>query len=178
MPPHGGGHENIGKYISQEELNRISGVGAFAFNTIYKLVWLRENHPELLEKPMRGSSSPTCWPTSSPASWRQTGPWQGPPSSRIWKREIFRIHFELPRFEPRPLPPIVDAGETIGLLTPEAADAMNLPALAGIPVISAGHDTQFAISFRSRQEPARPFLRNMGNPDGALRTGQAGPGRL
>lgn len=50
MPPHGGGHENIGKYISQEELNRISGVGAFAFNTIYKLVWLRENRPELLEK--------------------------------------------------------------------------------------------------------------------------------
>ena len=42
--------ENIGKYISQEELNRISGVGAFAFNTIYKLVWLRENRPELLEK--------------------------------------------------------------------------------------------------------------------------------
>ena len=36
--------KNIGKYISQEELNRISGVGAFAFNTIYKLVWLRENH--------------------------------------------------------------------------------------------------------------------------------------
>ncbi|MFR1411157.1 MAG: hypothetical protein ACLSUW_01815 [Akkermansia sp.] len=33
--------KNIGKYISQEELNRISGV-AFAFNTIYKLVWLRK----------------------------------------------------------------------------------------------------------------------------------------
>ena len=42
--------KNIGKYISQEELDRISGVGAFAFNTIYKLVWIKENRPELLEK--------------------------------------------------------------------------------------------------------------------------------
>lgn len=55
-------------------------------------------------------------------------------------------------------PPIVDAGETIGLLTPEAADAMNLPALAGIPVISAGHDTQFAISVpeQTRTSPSFP----------------------
>ena len=54
-------------------------------------------------------------------------------------------------------PPIVDAGETIGLLTPEAADAMNLPALAGIPVISAGHDTQFAI-FGSGADKNQPVL--------------------
>ena len=34
----------------RDRLDRISGVGAFAFNTIYKLVWIKENRPELLEK--------------------------------------------------------------------------------------------------------------------------------
>lgn len=69
-------------------------------------------------------------------------------------------------------PPTVDAGETIGVLTPEAAAAMGIPALEGVPVISAGHDTPVRhLRFRRGQGPAGPVLRHLGNPDGALRTG-------
>ena len=150
--------KNIGKYISQEELNRISGVGAFAFNTIYKLVWLRENHPELLEKAH-------AWLfISNLLAYKLTGIMA---TDRTMAGTSQLTDLETGDFSEFILnclglsrglfPPIVDAGETIGLLTPEAADAMNLPALAGIPVISAGHDTQFAI-FGSGADKNQPVL--------------------
>ncbi|MGP7885056.1 FGGY family carbohydrate kinase, partial [Raoultella planticola] len=35
--------ENIGQLIAPQRLQEISGVGAFSFNTLYKLVWLKEH---------------------------------------------------------------------------------------------------------------------------------------
>ena len=67
--------KHIGKYISQEELNRISGSRKIA-----RTCWKR---------PMRGSSSPTFWPASSPESWPRTARWPELPSLRIWKRATF-----------------------------------------------------------------------------------------
>lgn len=149
---------DIDRYIAQEELNRISGVGAFAFNTLYKLIWLRENRPELLDRAyawlfisnilahrltgimatdrtMAGTSQMTDLATGdfSPRILEAVG----------LRRELF----------PRP----VDAGEVIGQVLPAAAEAMELPELAGVPVISAGHDTQFAI-FGSGAAENQPVL--------------------
>jgi L-fuculokinase len=42
--------EGIAKYIPAEDLYRESGVLPFNFNTINKLIWFRENRPELLDK--------------------------------------------------------------------------------------------------------------------------------
>ncbi len=48
MPAHAAVMEKISQYMPARQLQRIAGVGAFAFNTLYKLVWLKENHPQLL----------------------------------------------------------------------------------------------------------------------------------
>ena len=40
--------DTISRYMSARQLQQIAGVGAFAFNTLYKLIWLKENHPQLL----------------------------------------------------------------------------------------------------------------------------------
>ena len=37
--------ENISQYMPARQLQQIAGVGAFAFNTLYKLVWLEREPP-------------------------------------------------------------------------------------------------------------------------------------
>lgn len=150
--------KNIDRYISQDELNRISGVGAFAFNTIYKLVWLKENRPEALEKAhawlfisdifafkLTGvMATDRTMAGTTQLTDLATGDFSPEILGRIGiRRELF--------------PRIVNAGEAIGTVTPDAAAKMGLPALAGVPVISAGHDTQFAI-FGSGAAKDQPVL--------------------
>ncbi|MCC8147807.1 L-fuculokinase [Akkermansia sp.] len=150
--------KHIGNYIPQQELERISGVGAFAFNTIYKLVWLKENRPELLEKAH-------AWLfISNLLAYKLTGVMA---TDRTMAGTSQLTDLETGDFSTFILdhlglrrdlfPPTVDAGETIGILTPEAAAGMGIPALAGVPVISAGHDTQFAI-FGSGADKDQPVL--------------------
>ena len=55
----------------------------------------------------------------------------------------------------RLFPRLVEAGEQIGTLQNSAAAMLGLP--VGIPVISAGHDTQFAL-FGAGAEQNEPVL--------------------
>lgn len=136
--------ENIRRFIPPQQLQTISGVGAFAFNTLYKLVWLKENHPQLLEQAH-------AWLfISSLLNQRLTGEFTTD-ITMAGTSQMLDIHqrdfsaeildaIGLPR---RLFPRLVEAGEQIGTLQPEAATQLGLP--SGIPVISAGHDTQFAL---------------------------------
>ncbi|MDO4752242.1 MAG: L-fuculokinase [Akkermansia sp.] len=148
--------KNIEKYIPPHKLNSISGVGEFAFNTIYKLIWIKENRPELLEqahawlfisnilahrltgvmatdRTMAGTSQMTDLTTGD------------------WSNEILgTLGVSKSLF-----PPMVNAGEVIGNLTPAACELLGLP--CSVPVVSTGHDTQFAL-FGSGVKENQPFL--------------------
>ncbi|OWF85448.1 L-fuculokinase [Yersinia kristensenii] len=148
--------EDISRYMSAEKLQQISGIGQFSFNTLYKLIWLQENKPDLVEQAH-------AWLfISSLINQRLTGEFTtdrtmaGTSQLLDVKREQFsdailqKIGIQADLF-----PPMVAAGEVIGQLLPSIAADLGLP--AGLPVISAGHDTQFAL-FGSGADLDQPVL--------------------
>lgn len=137
--------EQIRRYLDPEQLQRLSGVGQFGFNTLYKLIWLREQHPELVERAH-------AWLfISSLINHRLTGKMTtdrtmaGTSQLLSLQQECFsRTILEAVDLPEHLFPPMVAAGEVIGSLLPDFAERLGLP--AGIPVVSAGHDTQFALA--------------------------------
>lgn len=148
--------KNIDKYMPQRKLNELSGVGEFAFNTLYKLIWLKENRPELLEKAhawlfisnilahrLTGvMTTDRTMAGTSQITDLTTGDWSDEILATLGiSKSLF--------------PPMVDAGEVIGHLTPAACELLGLP--CSVPVVSTGHDTQFAL-FGSGVKENQPFL--------------------
>lgn len=136
--------QSIHQWILPQRLQEISGVGAFGFNTLYKLLWLKENKPQQLK-------NAHAWLfISSLINHRLTGELTTD-MTMASTSQMLDIHQQ--DFSPEILqaaglsrelfPRLVRAGEKIGTLLPQAARFLGLS--AGIPVISAGHDTQFAL---------------------------------
>lgn len=148
--------DNISRLMPPSQLQAISGVGAFGFNTLYKLVWLKENHPQLLEQAH-------AWLfISSLINQRLTGEFTTDITMAgtsqmldIHQRDFSPLILQAAGLPRRLFPRLVDAGEPIGELQPAAAHLLGLP--AGILVISAGHDTQFAL-FGAGAEQNEPVL--------------------
>ena len=135
---------DLSHILPPQQLQEITGVGAFSFNTLYKLLWLKSYHPHLFEHAH-------AWLfISSLLNHRLTGEFTtditmaGTSQLLDIQQRDFSAQILQAAGLPRCLfPRLVEAGEKIGALLPDAARTLGLP--AGIPVISAGHDTQFAL---------------------------------
>ena len=134
----------IDKYLSLKELYALSGVVPYNFNTINKLIWFRENRPELLTSDGQFLFIPsilinrlsgervndiTMAGTSMMTELRQ----------REFSPQILKqIGVERALFGTMGEP-----GTVVGQINRGASEVTGIP--VGVPVCLAGHDTQFAI---------------------------------
>ncbi|MUT56067.1 L-fuculokinase [Vibrio parahaemolyticus] len=133
----------------EQELNRLdlyqdNGIGNYSFNTLYKLRWLKEHEPDVYAK------MGTFVFISSMITHKLTGvmttdyTMAGTSmltdlSSCDWNKKAL----DYLGLTPNHFAPLVMAGEQVGSLSQDAAQQLGL--VSGTPVISAGHDTQFAL---------------------------------
>lgn len=136
--------DNIENYIPLHRLFRINGVQPFGFNTINKMIWFKENDPAVLEEMEHFLFIPSIFlyfltgemvnDTSMTGTSMMTDL-----SSRQFSDEIMNsIGVDKEKFSP-----FVEPGTVVGRVTSRASDETGLS--IGIPVVAAGHDTQFAI---------------------------------
>ncbi|WP_410680929.1 L-fuculokinase [Avibacterium paragallinarum] len=135
--------ENLAQYLDVNALYQRNGIGQYSFNTLFKLLWLKENEPEILQKMDKFVF------ISSMLNHRLTGVFSTDRTMagtsmmtdlqrQTWDTEVLNVlglqetHF----------PPMVSAGEKIGVLSTALCKQLGLNP---IPVISCGHDTQFAV---------------------------------
>jgi L-fuculokinase len=129
--------------IPEWELFRISGYPLMPFNTILRLLWLRENCPGALERAKVWLMTPGL------ISYRLCGEFSIDTTiaattmmmqlkSRCWSERLLNVADIENSFLPR----LVEPGEVIGKVGKIAARQTGLK--EGTPVVAAGHDTQFA----------------------------------
>ncbi|MGR5500359.1 L-fuculokinase [Vibrio sp. DNB22_10_4] len=134
----------LDNYLDPASLYQRNGVGEFSFNTLYKLLWIKENQPELFNQMDKFLF------ISSIFTHRLTGKLTTDHSmagtsmlTDIVTRDWCEVTLSALGLNRAHFPPLVEAGEYIGGLLSAPAEALGLP--VGLPVIAAGHDTQFAV---------------------------------
>ncbi len=129
--------------IDPWEIYQISGYQVIPFNTLLKLRWLRDNEPEVLEAAEHWLMMPGL------LSMLLCGEFSLDPTAAgtmmamdMAKRQFSPRLLEWAGVEASLFAPMVEPGGIIGGVTAAAAERTGLP--EGLPVIAAGHDTQFA----------------------------------
>ncbi len=148
--------ENIDKYIPLNELYQISGVQPAGINTINKLIWLKENKPRVLEKMDAYLFIPSIFvyyltgEMVTDFTMASTSMLTDLNEQDLSGKILSSIGLVKEQF-----PKTVKPGEIAGKVIPGASGETGIP--EGVPVIVAGHDTQFAI-FGSGADENVPVL--------------------
>ncbi len=148
--------DNIGKYIPLENLFNITGLQPYSFNTINKLIWFKENKPELIESMHKFLFIPSIFIYFLSGEMVNDTTMAGTSmltdlNSQNYSKAIFNSI----GVDPGKLCPMAKPGEIAGKVTGKASEETGIPVKT--PVLLAGHDTQFAI-FGSGARENQPVL--------------------
>ena len=136
--------EQIDRYISKDKLYRTGGVYPYGMNTINKIIWLKENKPEVIEQADHFLFLSSlllyrlCEQPVTNATMAGTSMLMDAEKRRLSEEVLNSIGLDSDFF-----PEISEAGDIAGSVTAKASEETALP--KGVPVFVAGHDTQFAI---------------------------------
>ncbi len=129
--------------ISAADIFNLTGYQIISFSSILRLMWLRHNAPAALDEAdswlmmpgllsMKLCGEKSIEPTSAGTMMAMDM------GQRDWSEQML----SLAQVDDSFFPTWVEPGEVIGLVHAQAAEQTGLP--EGIPVVAAGHDTQFA----------------------------------
>src|SRR5664279_2708063 len=148
--------DSLDKYLPLAEIYRESGVFPFSFNTICKLIWFKEQKPEILEKSSSFLFMPSIFSyfltgeMVNDMTMAGTSMMTNLQTRNFSGNIISKIKLPIEKFG-KP----VEAGTVTGKINSKAASSTGLP--EGTPVVSTGHDTQFAV-FGSGAKRNQPVL--------------------
>jgi len=136
--------KEITNFLSPREIFRITGYQIIPFNTLFKLLWLRENAPRSLDEADTFLMMPgilnfkLCGEISMDFTSASTTMMLDI-EKRCWSQDLLFLAGLTPSF----FPPLCSPGEVVGEVQTKASEETGIP--QGTPVVAAGHDTQFAI---------------------------------
>ena len=146
----------IDKYIPLADLYKESGVLPFNFNTINKLIWFKENKPEIIEKSYRFLFMPSIFLFLLSGEMINDVTMAGTSMmTNLAMRQFSGNIFNRTGLPLELMGPLAEPGTVIGGITANASGETSIP--GNVPVVVTGHDTQFAI-FGSGAEKNQPVL--------------------
>jgi xylulokinase len=151
--------EQVAQYGS-EEVHRISGKPPDTTPAFYKLLWLREHEPEVLERTRRVSDVHAFLVHRLTGEWRTT--WACADPLGLVDMEGFDWSDELlgaVGLDRAQLPELAPPGAIMGELREDAAQELGLP--TGLSVVGGAGDGQSAGLGANITEPGRSYL-NLG----------------
>lgn len=147
---------HIDKYIPLEEVYKCSGVYPYAFNTINKMIWFKENRPDIIEKAHRFLFIPSLLIHKLTGSLLNESTMMGTSMmADLKKRDFSNKILKTLHLDKEIFGPIANPGDKAGEVTLESSQITGIP--QGTPAFLAGHDTQFAI-FGSGAQLNQPVL--------------------
>jgi len=136
--------EAISGKISPWELYKITGYQVISFNTLLRMMWLRRNVPDTLDRAHTWLMMPGL------LAFKLTGEFHIEPTSAsttmamdLCRRDWSGRLLKLADLDASFFPSWCEPGDVIGEVSAHAGRLCNLR--RGTPVVASGHDTQFAL---------------------------------